>query len=123
MLKGANTLEEFRAILESLPSGVQATYSCTLARIKSRSGGDSSLAMRAFLWLTYAFRPLTITQLQHALAISNDEGTFNQDDVTAQILLTYVCCGLVVVDQATNIIRLARKYKYLEMNTSSTELL
>ncbi|KAF8963113.1 ankyrin repeat-containing domain protein [Flammula alnicola] len=107
LLKGANTLKKLREILESLPSGVHAMYSSTVARIESQSGDDSSLAMRALLWLTYAVRPLRVIELQHALAISNDAGIFDLDDVTEKSLLVSVCCGLVVVDQETDIIRLA----------------
>ncbi|KAF8963115.1 hypothetical protein BDZ97DRAFT_1662009, partial [Flammula alnicola] len=107
MVKGANTLKKLREILESLPSGVHAMYSSTVARIESQSGDDSSLAMRALLWLTYAWCPLEVTELQDALAISNDAGIFDPDNVTEKSLLVSVCCGLVVVDQETDIIRLA----------------
>ena len=109
MLNGANTLKKLREILESLPSGVHAMYSSTVTRINSQSGDDSSLAMRVLLWLTYAFRPLRITELQHALAISNDTGIFDLDDITEKSFLTSVCCGLIITDRETNIIRLARK--------------
>ncbi|KDR67657.1 hypothetical protein GALMADRAFT_146939 [Galerina marginata CBS 339.88] len=105
MLKGANSLKKLRVILESLPAGVNDMYSSTVVRIES--GDDCSLAMRALLWLTYAIRPLTITELQHALAISNDAGTFDLEDVTERSWLLSVCCGLVVVDQETETVRLA----------------
>ena len=123
MLNGANTLKKLRGILESLPSGVHAMYSSTVERINSQSGDDSSLAMRALLWLTYAFRPLKIIELQHALAITNDAGTFDLEDVTEKSFLTSVCCGLVVTDQETNIIRLAREYTQgRSVNTPSADL-
>ncbi len=70
---------------------------------------DISLAKRAITLLTYAYRSLRITELQHALAVSNDE-EFGDDDVVAEEVIVSVCCGLIVVDEESEFVRLVREY-------------
>ncbi len=72
--------------------------------------GDISLATRAIILLTYAYRPLRITELQHALAVSDDAETFDGDGVVAEEVIVSVCCGLIVVDEESKIVRLVREY-------------
>jgi len=66
--------------------------------------------MRAITLLTYAYRSLTITELQHALVVQNDEETFDDGDVVIEEVIISVCCGLIVVDQNSKIVRLVREY-------------
>ena len=96
--------------IESLPSELNAIYRSTLERIRTQPEGDISLATRAIILLTYAYRPLRITELQHALAVSDDAETFDGDGVVAEEVIVSVCCGLIVVDEESKIVRLVREY-------------
>ena len=54
--------------LEVLPSGLDATYIRILEQIDSQKDYMRTLAFNCFRWVLYAQRPLTTTELQHALA-------------------------------------------------------
>jgi len=95
--------------IKSLPSDLNAIYRSTLKRIESQTKEDINLAMRAITLLTYAYRSLEIIELRHALAVSNDE-TFDADDVVPEGVIISVCCGLIVVDEKSKVVRLVREY-------------
>jgi len=93
-LKSCTTINELRKTTESLSSDIEDTYSSTWERIKAQSESAVALATRAIIWLTYANRPLKITELQHALAVQLDAETFDDDDVAPEETIVSVCCGL-----------------------------
>lgn len=88
-------------------------YDATFKRIEAQTEDDISLAKRALAWLTYALRSLTIIELEHALAVSSDTETFDEEDITPEDLIASVCCGLVIIDKKSQIVRLVRKYTYI----------
>jgi hypothetical protein len=118
-LKGCTSVKTLREAVDSLPSGLNALYECTCSRIKSQTKNEVSLATKAIIWLTYAYRPLKITELQHALAVSDER--FDEDDVAAKELIVSVCCGLIVVDKQSGIVRLVRKYITCSAKTADGE--
>ena len=96
--------------IDSFPSELNAIYQSTLERIRTQHKEAISLATRAITLLTYACRSLRITELQHALAVSDDAGTFDGDGVVSEQVIVSVCCGLIVVDEESKIVRLVREY-------------
>jgi hypothetical protein len=54
--------------LEKLPQGLDATYIRMLDQIDSQPEYMRKLALKCFMWVMYAQRPLTTKELQHALA-------------------------------------------------------
>jgi hypothetical protein len=104
------------AAIDSLPSELNAIYQSTLERIRTQPKEDISLATRAIILLTYAFRSLRITELQHALAVSDDAETFDGDGVVVDQVIVSVCCGLIVVDKESKIVRLVREYTDLYLD-------
>ncbi|KAF6741454.1 hypothetical protein DFP72DRAFT_268468 [Ephemerocybe angulata] len=94
--RSANTL---LTGLEQLPSGVDAIYEHTLARINAQSEEDASIAHRAFIWLLYAKDSLTPDDLQHALAISFEDKSYDAGDVIPLELILSMCGGLVTVEK------------------------
>lgn len=106
MLKRCVSIKKLRAAVESLPSGLDALYERTWDRIEAQTEDEVSLAIKVLIWLTYAYEPLKVAQLQHAVAVS-DEG-FDKDDIVAEELMVSVCCGLIVVDELSEIVRLVR---------------
>jgi hypothetical protein len=67
------------------------------------------LAKRVLSWITYAVRPLSVKELQHALAVMPDTTELDPDDITDDEILTSICAGLVVIDEERNVIGLVRK--------------
>lgn len=108
-LATCTTKNEFRNAVESLPSSTEDMYKSTLHRIQAQNEKFASLATRAIIWLTYACRSLEITELQHALAVSHERQLFDNDDVTPEELIVSSCCGLIVVDRRSRVVRLARE--------------
>jgi hypothetical protein len=98
-----------RAALANLPKDVNVTYDQTMKRIEGQFEGDRELAERVLCWITYAQRPLSLQELQHAVAISPEMSEMNPDAIVNETILTSVCGGLVVVDKESNIVRLVRK--------------
>jgi hypothetical protein len=109
-LKHCTTLTELREAVNFLPSGVENLYDLTLGRIESQSRGEASLATKAIIWLTYGYWSLSIRELQHALAVSDQAERFDEDNIAPAELIVAVCCGLIVVDKESRIVRLVREY-------------
>ena len=56
--------------------------------------------------MSYAFRPLTVIEVQHALAVEPGNVNFDEDALPDEDVLVSVCAGLVTIDQESKIIRL-----------------
>jgi hypothetical protein len=88
---------------------VNATYDEAMARIEGQVEDDRELARRVLSWITYARRPLSLNELQHALAVSPGMMGMDSEAIVDGPFLILVCAGLVVIDENSNIIRLVRK--------------
>jgi hypothetical protein len=77
-----------------------------MERIQSQKQGFRDLAFKAILWISFARRPLTPRELQHALAVINNTSALDEANITKAELIASVCAGLVIIDEESNIIRL-----------------
>ena len=93
-----NTPKMLQAALRKLPKNMASAYDKTLERIDSQGEDDRELAYRIFGWITFTRCPLTILELQHALAVEPDMTTFDPDNLCDKDILGSVCAGLVLVD-------------------------
>jgi ankyrin repeat protein len=93
--------------LETLPNDLRETYDEAMERIESQGSECKQLAIRILYWIFYALRPLTVQELQHALAVEPETSELDEGDIPDKELLTSLCAGLVVTDQKSNIIRFA----------------
>jgi hypothetical protein len=100
---------EVRKALSVLPTGVDNTYDEALARIERQDKPRVHLADQVLSWITYAFRPLSVKELQHALAIEIATRSLDPENVTDEEILTSVCAGLIVIDIPSHIVRLVRE--------------
>ncbi len=107
-LKHCTTIKKLRNAVESLPSGLQDLYERTWERIEAQTEDEVLLATKAIIWLTYAYQPLKVTELQHAVVLDEVE-EFDEDDIAAEELIVSVCCGLITFDQQSGIVRLVRE--------------
>lgn len=95
--------------LSTLPKEIHSTYDEALDRIDKQGDDDRELAYEIFMWLTHTVQPLSVKQLQHALACNEDTEEMDEDALTDPDILTSVCAGLVVIDIESQVIRLVRK--------------
>ena len=109
-LVSKNNRKAIRIALENLPKSIEATYDETMQRIEAQNQEDRELADKVLSWISYALRPLSITELQHALAVDEYSTKTELDALPDQEILISVCAGLVVVDDESNAVRLVRKW-------------
>jgi hypothetical protein len=96
--------------LDNLPNDIDDIYNQAMERIEGQLKADRELAERVLSWITYARRPLTVEELQHALAVSPEMVNMDPTALIFNWKLTSVCAGLVVIDEEQRIIRLAREW-------------
>lgn len=104
-LKTALTINNVREILKSLPEDLDETYDKAWKRIESQPMYHKTTARKTIGWLTYAFRPLSLMELQHALAIERGVD-FDEDDIVEAQHIINICAGLVTVDINTKRVNL-----------------
>lgn len=82
-------------------------YEQAMDRINNQLPGFRKLGMRTIAWIVHAERPLTATQLQHALAINEGDVRLDRSNIRKIETILSVCAGLVTLDTQSNIVRLA----------------
>jgi hypothetical protein len=113
-----------RTALEKLPSGLHKTYDEAMERIFNQSQVDVDLARKVLGWITYAKEPLKTKALQHAVAISPNMNTIDDDDLTCVNDLISVCAGIVTIDEKSDIVRLVHytAQGYLEQRLTDVKI-
>src|SRR6266516_7172776 len=86
-----------RTTLQNLPKVLDDTYDEVMKRIYSQDAEDVELAKQVLSWISYAKRPLTVSELQHALTIVPGARDLDDDALTDKELLLSVCAGIVTI--------------------------
>ncbi|KAI0534365.1 hypothetical protein GGR58DRAFT_520462 [Xylaria digitata] len=109
VLRGLNNLVKGAA-------GLEAIYNQLLDRSLQQQSGP--LAKRILQWILHARRPLTVLELQHAVAIRPATKTLNREFIPSLKSIESCCAGLVVIDELDNGIRLIHYtlHEYLTKN-------
>ena len=77
-----------------------------MERIEGQLPDEEELAKQVLSWITYAKRPLTISELEYTLAVEPEESQLDKENLCRVEDMVSVCTGLVTVDEESNIIRL-----------------
>lgn len=85
------------------------TLDAMMTRIRGQSEDRRELAMSTLLWMTFAFYPLRIRELQHALAVEVGESSLDEESIPDADDIASVCAGLVVIDTETDTFRFCHK--------------
>ena len=93
------TLRKLKDALTALPEGLDKTYDETMERINSQHPDQATLARKVLCWVFHAFRPLTVLEIQHALAVETGDSMLDEDNIPEQELLLSVCNGLVTFEK------------------------
>ncbi|PBK60949.1 hypothetical protein ARMSODRAFT_1089955 [Armillaria solidipes] len=95
-----------REALGKLPTTIHDMYDKTLTeRVDTQGEYKKKLAEDIFGWVAFARRPLTVLELQHALAVDLDRMAFHPDYLCDVNILGNVCAGLVVTDRTYGTMR------------------
>ncbi|PGG98794.1 hypothetical protein GX51_06590, partial [Blastomyces parvus] len=115
-LESKINLMRMEQALQELPEGLDASYKEAMERIRNQKRDYSDLAIRTLSWITFAKRPLTGLELQHALAVMENTSALDERNITDIELIISVCAGLVTIDKESDIIRLVHytTQEYLE---------
>lgn len=77
-----------------------------MQRIKGQLSEEEELAKQVLSWITCATRPLTMSELQHALAVEIEESNFDETNIIPVEDMVSVCAGLVTTEEESGIISL-----------------
>lgn len=94
-----------RRALQNLPEEVDQMYDEAMRRIENQDRRKAQRAEEVLSWISYAERPLTIRELQHALATEPGDMELDEDALPDEDLPISVCAGLVTVDMESNVVR------------------
>jgi hypothetical protein len=103
------TPQALRTALEVLPRGSTAydqIYEKTMNRVETQRPDQAALAKDVLQWIVCAKVPLSISELQHALAPDIEKEDLGPDDLPDADDMVTACGGLVTVDHESGIIRL-----------------
>ena len=101
------TRKALQEAISELPKTLNDTYDDALNRINKQNEDEKELAERILSWISYAFRPLNITELRHALAVIPGEDNFDEANMPDEEDLPSVCAGLICIEEGSKIVRLA----------------
>lgn len=116
------TLRKLKNALTTLPEGLDNTYEETMERIDSQHTDQATLARKVLCWVFYASQPLTMLQLQHALAVETGDPTLDEDNIPEEGLLLSVCNGLVTYEKESGFLALVH-YTFQQYLEQRAELL
>ncbi|KAL8635513.1 MAG: hypothetical protein Q9228_007000, partial [Teloschistes exilis] len=102
-VKSKTSPDEVRTALETLPGGYDESYQETMERIESASISDpndpsGNLAKRALMWVACSYRPLSLAELQEALAIDLQKPDYVTSHKHDKNFLLEITAGLLYVD-------------------------
>ncbi|KAI9852608.1 MAG: hypothetical protein M1824_001849 [Vezdaea acicularis] len=97
---------ELLKALPNLSSSLEGAYNEALERIDAQGKDDRQLAMKVIYWITLAKVPLTVRELQHALAVKPRASRLDEGDIVDEETLLSVCAGLITIEPKSHIVRL-----------------
>jgi hypothetical protein len=77
-----------------------------MKRIEGQAKDQEELAKQVLSWITCAMRPLTTSELRHALAVEVGQAELDKENLPEIEDMVSVCAGLVTIDGESNVIRL-----------------
>ena len=106
MVLGMPTFSERRTALNALPTDLYDSFQGIITRIRRHPiSSQAKLGIQVLMWLHFAYRPLMLKELQHALAVRKCHKEFDMGYIPPRKALLDSCLGLVVVDEETMTVR------------------
>ena len=101
-----DNVSDLKATLSRLPETINKTYEEALKRIENQGSRRAERGNEVLMWITLTQRPLTVSELLVALAVRSGDRELDQDRIPQKDMLLSACCGLVVIDEESQIVRL-----------------
>ncbi|MCJ1358702.1 MAG: hypothetical protein MMC33_008702 [Icmadophila ericetorum] len=98
------SLRQVKTALKQLPQSLEITYDQAMERIVRQDNSCATTARKILSWIFYAFRPLTIKEVQHAIATEPGDTEFDADGLVEEDIIISVCAGLVTIQKESTII-------------------
>src|SRR3954452_23181239 len=86
--------------------GLDKIYEQAMERVVGQEKGSRNLANWILAWIIHAKRPLSTSELRHALAVRPGTTVLDKNYVPSLRVVRSVCAGLITVDEESDIIRL-----------------
>ena len=100
------TKSQRRKALNALPPDLLGAFRGIINRIReSPRKSHAEFGLRVLMWLHFAYRPLSLEELQHALAVETGHTEFDVDNILPAEVLLGCCLGLVAVDKEKSTVR------------------
>jgi hypothetical protein len=108
-------VKQIRQALTSIPVDLTQAYQSTINRILRQAPGHVGLSKRVLGWVTNAKRPLSMEELQHALAVEDGISDSDLENIDSPKTIISVCISLVTVnhDQTVQLIHITA-YEFLK---------
>jgi len=109
MFRDQPTKGDIKEALKHLSKGLDGlnmTYEQAMERIEDQGKKTRILAKRILMWIVHATRPLSTTELQHALSVRLGSVRLDDDFLPSVRILRTLCAGLVTIDEQGDIVRL-----------------
>ncbi|KAL4806547.1 hypothetical protein BDV18DRAFT_152048 [Aspergillus unguis] len=107
-VKTKRTSKKIREALRSLPKGsdaIEHAYTNAMQRIERSDSESRKLAKDILTWINCAVRPLSTSELRHALAVETSP-EFDENNILSLHDIISMCAGLVTVDEQSDVFRL-----------------
>ncbi|KAJ6557518.1 hypothetical protein B0H19DRAFT_1261131 [Mycena capillaripes] len=101
-----SSIKAVREALKHLPKDLKDTYDNAIRQIEIQCEEDKNIARSALTWVANARRPLTVAELQTALAIEPETQQLDKENILDIYMILSVCAGLVIVDEQLCVVRL-----------------
>ena len=100
-LLNEDNLRGIRKVLLALPEELHETYEQILDRIRSQDLSKAKRANQILSWVAYSVRPLSMREIQCALAIEPEDSFLDEEAIPEEEVVLSICCGLVSLDSNT----------------------
>ncbi|KAL8895572.1 MAG: hypothetical protein Q9207_008115 [Kuettlingeria erythrocarpa] len=100
------TVKTLKQAIDNLPCTLNQLYDDAFCRIDDQNEEERDFAKKALRWVAYAYRPLTVRELEEALAIEPQGQDLDPDAIPDIAFVLEACAGLLIVDKGTEQVRL-----------------
>ncbi|KAJ7028112.1 ankyrin repeat domain-containing protein [Mycena alexandri] len=105
-LSTKSTVKGVREALKTLPKTLNNSYDDAMKRIREQNEESRAIAHSTLTWVANAKRPLTVLEIQTALAVEPGTKSLDEDNILDMEIILSVCAGLVIVDEQLLVVRL-----------------
>ncbi|KAJ7028115.1 ankyrin repeat domain-containing protein [Mycena alexandri] len=105
-LSTKSTVKGVREALKTLPKTLNNSYNDAMKRIGDQNEESRGIAHSTLTWVANAKRPLTVLDIQTALAVEPGTKSLDEDNILDMEIILSVCAGLVIVDEQLLVVRL-----------------